>query len=220
MKNLILITILFFGLTSYAQAPFQGKITYSLEIRGNHDMGEGQDLPDEVVAYYKDGKMRFDIIAKKFNFHIITNEAKQDAAFMMELKEDFIMKMAFRTSKDKLQEEFDIDEAPKTRYTKERKKIAGYTCNKIIIETEDGEAYAYVTEQLNAQNLNWLFDKEVKGTMMEFIVREGDSNDGIILRATNVQKMNISDIEFEIPSDYMVVSEDGLKNMFGEDGMF
>jgi hypothetical protein len=220
MKNLILITVLFIGLTSYAQAPFQGKITYSLEIRGDHDMEEEQDLPDEVVAYYKDGKMRFDVIAKKFNFHIITNEAEQDAAFMMELKDEFTMKMAIKTSKGKLQKEFDIDEAPKTHYTKERKKIAGYTCKKIIIETEDGEAYAYVTEQLNAQNLNWLFDEEVKGTMMEFVVREGDSNDGIILRAINVQKMTIADIEFEIPSDYMVVSEDGLNTMFGEDGMF
>lgn len=220
MKNLLFFTALFFGLTSYAQAPFQGKINYSFEIRGDNSMNEEQDLPSEVVAYYKDGKMRFDVMTKEFNFHIITNEGRQDATFMMEIKGDFTMKMAFKTSKDNLQKEFDIDEAPNTRYTKEHKKIAGYTCKKIIIETEDGEAYAYVTEQLNAQNLNWLFDEEVKGTMMEFIIRDKDSNDGIMLRALDVQKMTISDDEFEIPSDYMVVSEDGLKDIFGENGMF
>lgn len=218
MKNLLLIAIVLLGLTSYGQAPFQGKIIYSLEIIG--DDAADQDLPDEVAAYYKDGKMRFDVIANKFNFHIVTNEEKQDAAFMMELKEDFTMKMAFRTSKDKLKKEFDVDEAPKTRYTSERKKIAGYTCRKVIIDTEDGKAYAFVTEQLNAQNLNWLFDESINGTMMEFIVLDEDSNDGIILRAKEVQKMKIPDVEFEIPSDYMVVSDDGLKNMFGEEGMF
>lgn len=218
MKNLLLIAILLLGLTSYAQAPFQGKITYSLEIIGDDTTGE--DLPDEVAAYYKDGKMRFDVIADKFNFHIVTNEEKQDAAFMIELKEDFVMKMAFRTSKDQLKKEFDIDEIPKTRYTNERKKIAGYNCKKIIIDTDDGKAYAYVTEQLNAQNLNWIFDENIEGTMMEFIVLDNDSNEGIIIRAKEVQKMNIPDVEFEIPSDYMVISEDGLKNMFGEDGIF
>lgn len=220
MKKLLIIMALTLGLTSYGQAPFEGKITYSLEVRGDAPEEDKQDLPEEIVAYFKDGKMRLDVIAPKFNFHIITNEADKNATFMIELKDEITLKMAIRTNTNELKKEFDVDETPKTRYTRETKKIAGYKCKKVVIDTEDGEAYAYVSEDLNAQNLNWLFDESIKGTMLEFILADKDRTEGIILQAREVRKMSISDVEFNVPSDYMVVSTDGLKNMFGEDGLF
>ena len=220
MKNLFLIIALTLSLTSYAQAPFQGKITYDLAINNASTIEEQQKLPKEVVAFYKEGKMRFDIIASDFNFHIITNESNEEATFMMEIKGDFTMKMAFRTNKNRIKDEFDIDETPKIRSSRERKNIAGYTCKKLIIDNNDGEAYAYISEKLNAQNLNWLLDEDINGTLMEFTLRNREDNSGIILRAREVQKMNVSDTEFNIPSDYMVISEEGLKNMFGDKGLF
>lgn len=220
MKNTLLLLSLILSLTSYAKAPFQGKITYSLDFDGEEANEKQKDLPNEVVAYYKDGKMRFDIITSKFDFHIITNEANQEATLMMELKDQIILKMAFKTNRDKLKKEFDINEIPNTRQTLERKNIAGYLCKKVVIDTKEGEIYAYLTEELNAQNLNWLFDKNLNGTLMEFTLRDNDSNSGMVLRAKEVQTTTVFDAEFEIPADYMVVSEEGLKSMFGEDGMF
>lgn len=220
MKNLAIIIALIFTLSSYAKAPFQGKITYNLEIRGDVSNEDKQDLPEEVAAYYKDGKMRFDIIADKFNFHIVTNMDEQNATFMMELKEEISLKMAFKTSKNELQKEFEVDSDINSRYTNGRKTIAGYQCKKVILDSEDGEAYAYVTDDLNAQNLNWIFDDEIQGTIMELVLIDDEKNEGIILRATDVRKMNIPDAEFEVPSDYMVITQDGLKGMFGEDGIF
>ena len=220
MKNLLLIFILTLSLSTYAQAPFEGKITYSLDVRGERAQQEKQDLPKEVVAIFKDGKMRFDVITPKLNFHIITIESSHDATFMIELKDEITLKMALKTSTNELKKEFDIDETPKTHFTRERKTIAGYKCKKVVIDSEDGEIYAYVSEDLNAQNLNWLLDENITGTMLEFILVNKERSEGIILQAREVRKMNISDNEFNVPSDYMVISTDGLKNMFGEDGIF
>lgn len=219
MKNFLLIIGLIVSLSSYAQASFQGKISYNLTLRGDVDVDDKNELPDEIVAYYKDGKMRLDMIADKFNFHIITNMNEQNATFMMELKEEITLKMAFKTSKNELKQEFEVDNDINTRYTKERKTIAGYRCKKVILDSKDGEAYAYVTEDLNAENLNWVFDETIRGTIMELVILD-EKREGIILKAKEVRKMNIPDAEFTVPSDYMVITQDGLKGLFGEDGLF
>lgn len=220
MKKILLIPALFLCIIIQAQTPFEGKITYNITINGDISQNEKQNLPQEVTALFKDKKMRLNISTDKLDFHIIATEENEEAFFLMELKEDFPMKMAIKVTKSKLKEELNIDSPCSLNYTHQKKNIAGYQCKKVSATIDDGEYYAFVTESINAQGINWLFNEELKGTMLELVIRNKNNTEGLILKATAVNQTTIADTKFEIPADYMIISEEALKDMFDSDTTF
>ncbi len=210
--TMITLCLAMVSLLTTAQKPFEGIITYGISSTKTNTEAQNE-LPSEIITTYKGGKMNLNVNANKFGFTVITNKDRQESTFIIEIKEGIIMKMALKTTKDDLKAEFDVDNTPDIRYTNQRKRIAGYACRKVILDTDDGSAYAYVTEDINANGINWLFDNKLHGTIMELHLDEDEGSTTIYAKA--VRKMTISDSEFEIPADCMMISSEDAKNMIG-----
>jgi hypothetical protein len=103
--------------------------------------------------------------------------------------------------------------------TNETKNIAGYTCKKAIVTTdEDGVKTTFevwFTDEIGGKDAN--FDnpvyKDINGVMLEFTSKTPQAN--MKFTATSVEKKAVSPKDFEIPADYTLTTQAELKSKFG-----
>jgi hypothetical protein len=103
--------------------------------------------------------------------------------------------------------------------TNETKNIAGYTCKKAIVTTNDDGVKStfevWFTDEIGGKDAN--FDnpmyKDINGVMLEFILKTPQAS--MKLSATSIEKKAVSAKDFEIPSDYTLTTQDELKGKFG-----
>ena len=101
----------------------------------------------------------------------------------------------------------------------ETKVIAGYTCKKVIVTLNDDGAKttfeAWYTSELGSKmaNFNNPLYKDIDGALLEFSMKTQEV--GMKFTASSIDKKNIADKDFEIPSDYTLTTQDELKSKFG-----
>jgi len=128
-------------------------------------------------------------------------------------------KFAVKTSADEIEKEIAKSPQPSIVLTNEQKMIAGYSCKKAIVNVdENGTKTAfevYYTNELGTKLAN--FDsplyKDIEGIMLEFVMKTPQFT--MKFTATSVEKKNISGKEFDVPSDYVITTQEELKNKFG-----
>jgi GLPGLI family protein len=98
----------------------------------------------------------------------------------------------------------------------ETKLIAGYKCKKAVISFDDNSHPpfdVFYTDEIELEKPNWSNEyNEIDGVLMEYQLKRY----GLELRFTarRVAKANIEDSEFETPSDYKIISQKELEELF------
>jgi hypothetical protein len=124
-------------------------------------------------------------------------------------------KYAIKMTADDIDAE--IAKLPETNVviTDETKEIAGYTCKKAILKMKGEEHNVYFTEELGDGKINFsnpVF-KDIKGVMLEYSYEENGLN--MNLSAVKVEKMKVTDSEFELPEGFQIVTKSELEGIFG-----
>lgn len=103
----------------------------------------------------------------------------------------------------------------KVEKTKETKEIAGYKCYraKITFDNPENNFDVYYTNDIKIENPNWCTPfHEIEGVLMEYQLE----NYNILMRLTaeNVYPEAIDLSEFEMPDDYVQISQDEMEEKF------
>jgi GLPGLI family protein len=213
MSWLILTIFALFSFQTFAKE-FKGVITYKITVEGSGVTDEMKTMmPKTMVMSVKGNKARSEMVMSMGKTVSITDGDAKTTTTLMDMMGQ---KIALQSTTEEIMKEIADSPSPKVEVTSETKEIAGYTCKKAIITTEDGmEIIVYYTDELGSSMLN--FDqpqfKDINGVMLEFEL----PNDSFSMHFTaiSVEKKNVDDSEFTIPEGYQIKTKEELKGMFG-----
>ncbi|MFH1319100.1 MAG: hypothetical protein ABII90_00390 [Bacteroidota bacterium] len=98
----------------------------------------------------------------------------------------------------------------------ETKVIAGYKCKKAIVTFKDkikDEFSIYYTNEIDIKNPNWSSPfHEIDGVLLEYQLRK--YNFEMRLTAKEVKQSKIDSSDFDIPSDYKMITQDEMDEIF------
>ena len=215
---LVICLVIYSGQAQAGDKDFNGIIVYNISY------GETGMDPQMMAMMPKTMKMK--INGEKSRTEISMGMGSTIVVFNGEEKSGFTLmdimgqKYAMKMTAEELEEEIEDGPDVDVEVTNETKEIAGYTCKKAVVksnesDSEDMEMVVYFTEELGSGMLNYnnpVF-KDVQGVMMEYSMKENDMN--MTFTAISVTKKKVADDEFEIPEGYNVMSMSDFENMFG-----
>ena len=220
-NTIILLLVCFVVFSGQAKAggdEFNGIIVYNISY-------EDTDIDPQMIAMMPK-TMKMKIKGKNSRTEISMGMGSTIVVFNDETKSGFTLmdmmgqKYAMEMTAEELEQNIEKEPDMNVEVTDEIKEIAGYTCKKAIVKSNEAgaenlEMIVYFTDELGSGMLNYnnpLF-KDVKGVMMEYSMKENDMN--MTFSAISVTKKKIGDEEFEIPEGYNVMSMSDFENMFG-----
>lgn len=193
---------------------FKGVITYKVTVTGSGVTDEVKAMmPKTMVLTIKDNKTRSEMVMGMGKTVAISNADTKTSVVLLDMMGQ---KMAIQSTMEDIQKELDESPSFTVEKSSETKEIAGYTCKKATIRSDEGiEIIVFYTDELGTGAA--YFDdpqfKDIEGVMLEFeMPSEGMS---MKFTAISVEKKNVSDTDFEIPEGYEVKSAEEMKGMFG-----
>ncbi len=149
---LLFLISLFCSNVVLGQDRFEGKIVYSIQYLSLSDNLKGMEfaLPSETTIYIKGSKVRTEMDVAYGKQIIILDKETKTGLMLMDMMG---MKIAITMSKEDIEEEEKGMKDIEVTYLNEFKKIAGYKCQKGIINSEDEEGEptrteVYITEKI------------------------------------------------------------------------
>ncbi len=216
----IIFSILFIAFNALAlmAQPFEGKITFGISFPSIDDPQTMAMLPKEATTYLKGDKSRMEMnMAMGMKQVTISDISKNQTVSLMDMMGQ---KYAIEVENDP-EESKKMEEKVKVKNTKDKKKIAGYECNKAIIsypnpekEGEEVEMTVWFTKDLKASKgfISGPMSK-IDGAILEFNVEQGAMS--MILSAKDVKEQEVKDDMFVVPAEYKKMTQEELKKMMG-----
>jgi len=216
MSIVIILTVMI--VSAYAgPKPFEGVVTYKITYPDNN-FSESQMamFPKVMTITIKGDKAKSEIQTPMGTQVEITDYATKTKVGLINMMGQ---KYAIPETTEQIAEDMKDEPVPDVQLTDETKTIAGYTCKKAIITVNDnGSKTTYdvwFSEDFGAQNPN--FDnplyKDINGVLLEFSMITPQFT--MVFSAISVEKMGISNKEFEIPSDYTITTKEELQSKMG-----
>ena len=218
----ILFLMVFLGPAAImALKPFEGVITYNITYPDSKfTESQLQMFPKIFTVSVKGTKARTELIMGMMGNQITINDCNENT--VINLIDVMGQKYYTKKTSQDIEKEIAKEPAAKVVLTNETKTIAGYTCKKAIVTTEeDGEKTTlevFFTTEIGGKGAN--FDsplyKDIDGVMMEFLMKTPQFM--MKFSASSVERKSIASKDFEIPSDYKLTTEEELKTKFGGGG--
>ena len=203
-----------------AAKPFEGVITYTISYPDSKfTESQLKMFPKLLTVSIKGTKSRTELNTGMGNQTSINDYSDKTVINLIDMMgQKYPIK---KTSQD-IEKEIAKEPVAKVNVTNETKVIAGYTCKKAIVTTEqDGEKTTYevyFTTEIGGKGAN--FDnplyKDIDGVMMEFLMKTPQFT--MKFSASTVEKKSVASKDFEIPADYKLTTEEELKTKFGGGG--
>jgi hypothetical protein len=200
-----------------AGKPFEGTITYKISITDSK-FTESQlaMFPKTMTISVKGNKSKSEMSSGMGNQTEITDYADKTKVQLLDMMGQ---KFAIKETTEEIQKEIEKEPKAKVEITSETKTIAGYSCKKAIVTTEqDGEKTVYevwFSEEFGMKDMNFADPvyKDINGALMEFSTKTPQFS--MKFSVTAIEKKSISAKEFEIPAEYKVITKEELKSKFG-----
>jgi GLPGLI family protein len=205
------------SLLSMAGKPFEGVITFKITYPENK-FSESQMamFPKILTVSIKGTKSRTDMQMSGMNTVEITDYNDKTKVALLNIMGQ---KYAIRQTAAEIEKEMAESGVPSVELSAETKVIAGYTCKKAVVTVNDDGVKStyevYYTNELGNRIVNFdsPYYKDIDGVLLEFSLKNRDVN--MQFTATSVEKKGLSSKDFEIPSDYVLTTQEELKNKFG-----
>jgi GLPGLI family protein len=218
LKNTLTFTLLFLiSAALVAGKPFDGVITYKISYPDSK-FSEAQlnMFPKVMSVTIKGSKARTEMnVGGGTTVEIVDYSTKSKVTLINMMGQ----KYAIKQTTEEIAKENAGQAKGTINITNETKNIAGYTCKKAIVTTdEDGVKTIFetwFTDELGGKDAN--FDnpvyQEIPGVLLEFIIKTPQAN--MKLSATSIEKKSVSAKDFDIPADYTLTTQEELKSKFG-----
>lgn len=218
MRSSLTLTLLFLiSAVLMAGKPFEGVITYKISYPdAKYTEAQMNMFPKVMTVSAKGTKARTEMnVGGGTTVEILDYATKSKIALINMMGQKYAIKQTTA--------EIEKDNAGQAKgevnITNETKNIAGYTCKKAIVTTnEDGvktTLTVWFTEELGGKEVN--FDnplyKDINGVLLEFSIITPQIT--MKLSATAVERKTVAAKDFEIPSDYTLTTQEELKSKFG-----
>lgn len=196
---------------------FEGVITYKITYPDSK-FTEAQlaMFPKSLTVAIKGAKSRTEIATGMGNQISIIDYTEKTKIGLIDMMGQ---KYAIKSTAEEIEKENAKEPKATVEYTSETKVIAGYTCKKAIVTTdEDGVKTSFevfYTPELGGKGSN--FDnplyKDIDGVLLQFSMKTPQIS--MMFEATSIEKKSISNKDFEIPAEYQITTEEELKSKFG-----
>lgn len=197
--------------------PFEGIITYKISYPDNKFTESQQAMfPKMLTVSIKGSNSKTEIKTQMGDQIEITDYITKTKVALIDMMGQ---KYAVRSTAEEIEKENAKEPLPSVEVTSETKVIAGYTCKKAVVTVNDDGAVSkydvFFTNELGPKAAN--FDnplyKDIDGVMMEFSMKTPQFT--MVFSATAVEKKSLSAKEFDIPSDFSVITKEELKSKLG-----
>lgn len=218
-KTLLLIAAFALSATAtFAQKgkEFEGKVVYELSFPGLEiDANSAAMLPKESIVYIKKGRTRTEMSMGMGMSNVTITDSKAKTATV--LYDMMGNKMAIKMTEADMKSSEPKSE-PTVTLLNETKDIAGYKCKKAEIKTNDAEnsvTTVYYTPEIGSKEMNWQQGamKGIDGFPMEFETKQQGMTMKFVVKSVN--KEEVPESKFTIPTDYKETSKEDLQKMFG-----
>lgn len=195
----------------FAQNSFEGIIEYDMEVQGNDITPEiASRMPKESIIYVKNTLSRVEIKTGVSDITVIADNAANSATTLMNILGN---KLAVKVDSADINKAVEQLGEYEIKYLDEKRKIAGYNCEKALIIRQ------------NAADTSTVWYTRELPAIYTSMTRGLPKIDGFPMEVTTVQnginvKMTVREIKeqpvdaalFEIPSDYKIVEQDKLQS--------
>jgi hypothetical protein len=221
-RNSILTFILLIGLsaTMMGERPFEGIINYKISYPDSKFTEAQLNMfPKVMTISVKGSKARTEMnVGGGTTVEIVDYVAKTKIALINMMGQ----KYAIKQTAAEIEKENAEQPKGEVNITNETKNIAGYTCKKAIVTTNDDGVKStlevWFTEGLGGKDVN--FDnpvyKDINGVMLEFSLKTPQAT--MKFSATSIDKQSVAAKDFEIPADYTLTTQEELRSKFGGGG--
>jgi hypothetical protein len=206
------------SLAQTATSPMsQGSVQYAItKGSGQMKMLEGSTF----TAFFKDGmsKIKGDLMGGIVGINMMFDEGKKEGLMLMDM---MAQRKAVKLGKDdynKIGPAGSSGGALKVVQTKSTKKIAGYTCKKVLLTNADGSKItAYVCDAIkpaNSDMLKNLIGKDLGGFPLGFSFIN-DAGEELEITATKINSKipEAKEFDMKIPSQYQITTIEELQKM-------
>lgn len=214
-KFFALFLFLLMGASIQTQAQLsECQITFDLDFSGADmdPMAKAMMEGAEMTMSFKGRRARVEMDMNMMSSTAIVDDEGQEGVVLMDMMG---MKMAMVMGED----DFNQDDGPlpKIRKTGKTKKIAGYTCHQVFVESEEGEDFEVwyspkIKPAAKAQGYSY---EGLDGFPLEMDVNQDGNR--MKMKATKVSTDNLDDDLFDltIPAGYKEMSPEEMMQMGG-----
>lgn len=211
MKKLLLLAILaLMAIVSNAQKPFEGKITYTVEMSGDGSEMMSAFMFSSYEYYFSERNIRLTMgggMAFMFGTFVVNDATKKSYMIMDEDETAYEM-----TTIENEEESAEDINPPKIEKLEGSEKILGYTCSKykmtVVEDSTTMTMYYWVTTELNPCSkkkigtTNSLYVDGIDGFPLKIVTEF----DGIVMtqEATEIVKQKVDPALFEVPAGYRI----------------
>jgi GLPGLI family protein len=213
ISRLILIAvILSASVLLNAQKLFEGEITYKIEYLSLPPEIEGMEgmLPSVLKVYYKGAKTRTEQELMGSSTQIVVEDQDNNNFFV--LMDLMGQKIVLESTTEEIKEQEEIRNSISIKLINEKKEIAGYSCKKAVIESEESEVPISIYYAAKLKSGRDRF-KGIDGIALQFSI----SNGGVQARMTAVlvEKIELNEALFDIPEGYNSMTSNDMMKMLG-----
>lgn len=204
---------------SVAQAEFQGVIKSKVSVLESPKEMQGMEdmLNHSIVTYVKGKLSRVEQITASGSSTIIANSNKNEVTMLMDMmgqKIAMVMPMEGRQRTPGLSFDYNGEEV---KMTSEKKKFAGYNCQKGFIEIQGLTIEIWFATDIRHSDL---IDTRLPGMPLQYTVN--DNGLKVRFEVISISEEAVSDNQFVIPSEYQIKSSQSMEEfmpyIFGDPG--
>lgn len=212
--------VLMMPIANAQKTPFKGTVVFDISSLGNLPEMAKSMMPTVMTYKYSTEKqsmaLNFPMGAQKTIFDPATKTAR---ILMNVIGQKLVINQTVAELEQLRKQE---GETIGVKETNETKTIAGYLCKKTVLtkKTKDGKeniSNIYFTEAIDVSAFK-IFNAfpEIKGFPLEFSMKSGPVEFKVLART--ITKESIPASEFEVSSDYKVMTVAELQKFFGNAG--
>lgn len=216
-----IVSMFVFTASAQKTKPFQGIITYGITYSGaNLTPAQKAQLPSSTTVYIKDCKSKQEVVTGMVTQGSIIDGNAKTQTVLLDLMGT---KIVYRLTEKEISEDRAKVPEPKVTITTDTKVIAGITCKKATIISEDEEGTVsndtvYFSEEIGCANINFAeLYSGIPGLILEYTEFNPEADFTATFNAKEIKKTKVSDNIFLIPGDYKEVTKEELKSMFGDE---
>ncbi len=219
-KIMVVLAVMIMSTVAFAQAPFNGTVTFAVDLKGDMvEMLKGM-MPNKQVYYYSEGNFRMETSGGVAG-------GQGDVLYVAKDDKTYILNSSRKKAQEMTSSEGDktTDGDVVVTETGEKADILGYSCDKykVVIKTKEGEMVQYIwaTKALqpvkpkgaeSVTALSGITDK-IKGMPLkiQLEINQMGMSFTMITTATKIDNTKPSADLFVVPADYTVEAFDPKK---------
>jgi hypothetical protein len=225
IKSALWVSLVLISVTVSAQKMTEGEIVYKMKMEGgqfDNPMLKSSMANSLMTLKFKNQKsvMETNMAGGMMKMRLINNSETQEGIMLMDaMGKKIAMKVDPKKEGNKEDKKRTIEV-----FKNETKKIAGYSCHKVICKTNEATVELYVTKEIKVpakanSNFGGVDMESIDGFPMETILHQEEATVTTTVTEINRTPQNDEQFSLVIPEGYEIKTSEELGGLKGLGGM-